>query len=86
MEDELEDYPDPSADLDELASRVEELENRSRSGYAGVSAGYAIGSALATVLSWNAFHAVLWAALAGFFSWFYVIYYVIAHWGGIKLI
>ena len=37
--------------------------------------GIGIGSALAIVCSWQRNRSILWAILAGFFSWFYVIYF-----------
>jgi len=42
-------------------------------------AGIGFGSALAITISWSANHSILWAILHGFFSWFYVIYYVIRY-------
>jgi hypothetical protein len=47
---------------------------------------YAVGAALAVVLSWQTFHALLWAILAGFLSWFYVIYFVVMHWSDVKFL
>jgi hypothetical protein len=38
---------------------------------------YIMGHVLATVISWDVNHSILWAMLQGFFSWFYVIYYAI---------
>jgi hypothetical protein len=35
------------------------------------------GSALAITISWSIHKSVLWAIIHGFFSWFYVIYYVL---------
>ncbi|MGG2026962.1 hypothetical protein AB1282_14780 [Gottfriedia sp. S16(2024)] len=34
------------------------------------------GSALAITISWSIHKSVLWAIIHGFFSWFYVIYYL----------
>jgi hypothetical protein len=39
--------------------------------------GIGIGSALAIVCSWQRNRSILWAILAGFFSWFYVIYFAV---------
>jgi branched-subunit amino acid transport protein len=39
--------------------------------------GVGIGSAIAVVCSWQRNRSVLWAILAGIFSWFYVIYFAI---------
>ena len=38
---------------------------------------------LAMILSWQVKHALLWALIHGFLSWFYVIYYVWKHWSEI---
>jgi hypothetical protein len=46
-------------------------------------AGIGLGSALAVAISWSQHESVLWAILQGFFSWFYVIYYVLTRPGGI---
>lgn len=42
-----------------------------------VSNGLRFGSALAIVCSWQRNRSILWAMLAGFISWFYVIYFAI---------
>jgi hypothetical protein len=39
-----------------------------------VSTGISCGSALAIVISYSAWHSILWAIVAGFFSWLYVLY------------
>ncbi len=39
--------------------------------------GIGLGAALAAVCSWERNKSILWAILAGFFSWFYVIYFAI---------
>jgi len=39
--------------------------------------GIGIGSALAIVCSWDRNRSILWAILAGIFSWFYVIYFAV---------
>jgi hypothetical protein len=41
------------------------------------SAGISFGCALAIVISYTAYRSVLWAIIHGFFSWFYVIYFVL---------
>ncbi|MGA8221792.1 MAG: hypothetical protein WB780_09070 [Candidatus Acidiferrales bacterium] len=46
---------------------------------------YSLGASLAVVLSWERNHAILWAAIHGFISWIYVIYYVVADWSQVKL-
>jgi hypothetical protein len=35
-----------------------------------------VGVILAALMSYNLFHAIGWALLAGFFGWLYVIYYL----------
>jgi hypothetical protein len=40
-------------------------------------AGIGFGSALAITISWSLHKSVLWAIIQGFFSWFYVIYYLL---------
>jgi hypothetical protein len=37
--------------------------------------GIGLGSAIAVVCSWQRNRSILWAILAGFFSWLYVIYF-----------
>ena len=37
--------------------------------------GIGLGSAIAVVCSWHRNRSILWAILAGIFSWFYVIYF-----------
>lgn len=39
--------------------------------------GIGIGAALAIVCSWQRNRSILWAILAGIFSWVYVIYFAI---------
>jgi hypothetical protein len=68
--------------LDDLESKMGELDRGAPAG----SAAYSLGAALAMILSWHSFHAVLWALLAGIFSWLYVVYYVIVNWSTVRLI
>jgi ABC-type Fe3+-siderophore transport system permease subunit len=42
-----------------------------------VKSGVGFGSALAIVISYTAHKSVLWAIIHGFFSWFYVIYFLL---------
>jgi hypothetical protein len=42
-----------------------------------VSTGVSLGSAIAIVCSWDRNRSILWAILAGIFSWLYVIYFAI---------
>lgn len=37
--------------------------------------GFGLGSVIAVVCSWQRNRSILWAILAGVFSWFYVIYF-----------
>jgi hypothetical protein len=39
--------------------------------------GIGLGAALAVVCSWQRNRSILWAILAGIFSWFYVIYFAL---------
>jgi hypothetical protein len=39
--------------------------------------GLTLGSVIAVVCSWDRSRSILWAILAGLFSWFYVIYFAI---------
>ncbi|MCG6120936.1 MAG: hypothetical protein MEP44_09860 [Blastomonas sp.] len=39
--------------------------------------GVGFGSALAIAISYSAHNSVLWAIIHGFFSWFYVVYFVL---------
>lgn len=45
--------------------------------YTATKAGIGFGSALAITISWSLHKSVLWAIIQGFFSWFYVAYYLI---------
>ncbi|MFW6304035.1 MAG: hypothetical protein ACOC2L_05370 [Candidatus Sumerlaeota bacterium] len=47
----------------------------------GIGAGYALGMALAVVMSWTSYHAFLWAVLHGLLSWFYVVYFLFTNRG-----
>ena len=39
--------------------------------------GIGLGSAIAVVCSWHRNRSILWAILAGFLTWFYVIYFAL---------
>jgi hypothetical protein len=43
--------------------------------YPAAQSGIGLGSALAVVCSWQRNRSIVRAILAGFFSWFYVIYF-----------
>jgi hypothetical protein len=40
-------------------------------------AGIGLGSAIAVAISWNLYQSIIWAAIHGFFGWFYVAYYAL---------
>jgi hypothetical protein len=40
-----------------------------------IQSGIGLGSVIAVVCSWERNRSILWAILAGFLSWFYVIYF-----------
>lgn len=42
-----------------------------------IQSGIGLGSVIAVVCSWERNRSILWAMLAGFLSWFYVIYFAI---------
>ncbi len=48
-----------------------------RMSHSVVNYGISFGTALAIVISFNKNQSVVWAMIHGFFSWFYVIYYLI---------
>ena len=39
--------------------------------------GIGLGSAIAVVCSWQRNRSIIWAILAGVFSWFYVVYFAL---------
>jgi hypothetical protein len=47
-------------------------------------AGIGLGSAIAVAISWSLHKSILWAAIQGFFGWFYVLYYALTRPGGIS--
>ena len=42
------------------------------------SSGISLGTALAIVCSWERNKSILWALIAGIFSWLYVLYFAIS--------
>lgn len=46
-------------------------------------AGIGLGSAIAVAISWSLHKSILWAAIHGFFSWFYVLYHALTRPGGL---
>lgn len=51
----------------EISERAEHL----------ATSGISLGSAIAVVCSWQRNKSILYAVIAGFFSWFYVIYFAL---------
>ncbi|WP_427963574.1 hypothetical protein [Altererythrobacter sp.] len=47
------------------------------------TAGIGLGSAIAVAISWSLHKSIVWAAIHGIFSWFYVIYYAFTREGGL---
>lgn len=47
-------------------------------------AGIGLGSAIAVAISWSLHKSIVWAAIQGFFGWFYVIYYAYTRPGGLS--
>jgi hypothetical protein len=46
-----------------------------QTGQAAAQSGIGLGSAIAVVCSWQRNRSILWAILAGIFSWLYVLYF-----------
>jgi hypothetical protein len=42
-----------------------------------IQSGISFGCALAITISWSLHKSVLWAIIQGFFSWLYVLYYLV---------
>jgi hypothetical protein len=65
--------------IEDLSSRLEQLENlaqeRDSSRRGGVGLIYALGMAIAVTLSWAKNASILWCILHGMFSWAYIIYF-----------
>ena len=84
-------YSDPDFatddDVQQLSDRIDELEAQvqdhseklasSPAADNGLSLGYALGMAIAVVLSWSRNKAILWCILHGILSWGYVIYFAV---------
>ena len=43
-----------------------------------------LGSAIAVAISWSLHKSIVWAAIHGFFGWFYVVYHAFARPGGLS--
>ena len=46
--------------------------------------GVGLGSAIAVAVSWSLHQSIVWAAIQGFFGWFYVLYYALTRPGGLS--
>ncbi len=46
--------------------------------------GIGLGSAIAVAISWSLHQSIVWAAIQGFFGWFYVLYYALSRPGGLS--
>jgi len=51
------------------------LQTASQTVNAVAQSGVTMGSVIAIVCSWQRNRSILWAILAGLFSWFYVLYF-----------
>lgn len=72
--------------LNELSTRVDKLSASTASiARSTASGGYCVGAALATVLSWETNHALGWAAIHGFLSWIYVVYFAVTGWAAVRV-
>ena len=47
-------------------------------------AGVGLGSAIAVAISWSLHKSIVWAAIQGFFGWFYVLYFALTRPGGLS--
>ena len=47
-------------------------------------AGIGLGSAIAVAISWGLHKSIVWAAIHGFFGWFYVVYHAFTRPGGLS--
>jgi hypothetical protein len=47
-------------------------------------AGIGLGSAIAVAISWSLHKSIIWAAVHGVLSWFYVIWYALTRPGGLS--
>jgi len=60
------------------AGMIDKNEGTSSSGASGCG-GFTLGAFLAIILSWKVNQSFLYAFLHGILGWFYVIYWLIAH-------
>ena len=72
--------------LDELESRLDEMENSGTPTWNdAATSGYGLGSLVAAILSWDLNHAVGWLIIHSLLSWIYVIYRIIVDWHRLKI-
>jgi hypothetical protein len=69
--------PNSPANLKDLVMLFAEIVAQEPNHYVVVQSGISLGSALAAICSWDRNRSILLAAIAGVFSWFYVIYFAI---------
>jgi len=64
--------------IEELEERVSALENKfNQLSQSAVTGFYALGTAIAVVLSWSRGASILWCILHGILSWIYVIFFAL---------
>jgi len=79
------DFDSTDTPVEELQERIEWLEERidalenkfNQLSQSAVTGFYALGTAIAVVLSWSRNTSILWCILHGLLSWIYVIYFAI---------
>jgi hypothetical protein len=87
MDDDFDDFEEsgdsPKERIDELESRIEELEEGSSAGSSDIAFvvygafGYFVGLPLAMVLSWSRNASILYCIWHGSMSWAYVVYFAL---------
>ena len=55
----------------------------SNNAHDAAKAGIGLGSAIAVAISWSVNKSIVWAAIHGFFGWFYVLYHALTRPGGL---
>jgi hypothetical protein len=55
-----------------------------RGGAIASTFGVGLGGSIAVAISWSLHKSIVWAAVHGFFGWFYVIYYALTRPGGLS--
>lgn len=56
----------------------------SERGHGAAKVGIGLGSAIAVAISWSLHKSIIWAAIHGVLSWFYVIYFAFTRPGGLS--